>query len=296
MGEIIKRVSAGKGGEALLIKGAEKSCLYDSGMAYCGDEMAENVRRELKGGRLDFIILSHTHYDHIGGVPYIRRIWPEVKVLGSVFGQPILEKPKALATIRSLAETAARKYAKNPQKPLDYDDRQLAMDIGLTDGSVISLGDMHIKAYATKGHTPCSMSYFIEEEKILLASESTGLYLGEGKYSSSILTGYGDAMESIEKCRNLGARSIYAPHYLEVEKEEMPMFWDRLKATAEESKDFILECLNRGYTQDEVVEICTDRYWRGFISEEQPREAYWINQKAKVKVIAREFMHEINME
>lgn len=294
MDSFIKRVSAGKGGEALLIKGSKRNCLYDAGMAYCGRRMAENVHRELNGARLDFVILSHTHYDHIGGIPYIREIWPDVIIMGSVLGQPILEKPKALKTIRDLAKTAAEKYSNTPHMMPDYKDEDLRMDVGLADGSIISLGDKHIKAYITKGHTPCSMSYFIEEDKILLASESTGLYLGKGKYSSSILTGYGDAMTSIEKCKNLGAEHIFAPHYLAVEKEEIPEYWNRLKATAEEAKGFIVECLNKGHSQDEVVEICTERYWDGFIREEQPREAYKINQAAKVKVIMREFGDEIS--
>lgn len=289
----IKRVTAGKGGEALLITGSERNCLYDAGMAYCGRKMVQNIKGELGEGKLDYVILSHTHYDHVGGVPYVREAWPDVTVLGSFWGQPILEKPKALATIRSLSMTAAENYGDGPGATLDYDDKGLRIDVGLGEGSIISLGNRHITAYVTKGHTPCSMSYFIEEDKILLASESTGLYLGHGKYSSSILTGYLDAMKSIEKCRSLGAEDIYSPHYLKLEKEIGDQYWDRAKETAEEGKDFILACLDKGLSEEEIVEVCTDRYWVGFIREEQPREAFRINQRAKVKVILREFSSEV---
>ena len=51
------------------------------------------------------------------------------------------------------------------------------MDVGLTEGSVISLGDRHIRAFVTMGHTRCSMTYYLEEDSILLASESTGICL-----------------------------------------------------------------------------------------------------------------------
>jgi phosphoribosyl 1,2-cyclic phosphodiesterase len=30
--------------------------------------------------KLDCIFLSHSHYDHIGAVPYLRGIWPGVEV------------------------------------------------------------------------------------------------------------------------------------------------------------------------------------------------------------------------
>ncbi|MEI3279948.1 MAG: hypothetical protein V8R46_03865 [Eubacterium ramulus] len=37
----IVRVTAGKGGEALLILGSEKTALVDCGMAYCADKLIE---------------------------------------------------------------------------------------------------------------------------------------------------------------------------------------------------------------------------------------------------------------
>ena len=74
----IFRVTSGRGGEALLIIGSEKTALYDCGMAYCGAHTADNIAEVLKQlkaqGRidsiqLDYILLSHSHYDHIGGLP-----------------------------------------------------------------------------------------------------------------------------------------------------------------------------------------------------------------------------------
>ena len=62
----VYRVTAGFGGEALLIVGSEKTALLDCGMAYCGSRMVEKLARRLaENGRekLDYIILSHSHYD-----------------------------------------------------------------------------------------------------------------------------------------------------------------------------------------------------------------------------------------
>ena len=39
----VLRVTGGKGGEALLILGPEKTCLYDAGMACFGDKLIENM-------------------------------------------------------------------------------------------------------------------------------------------------------------------------------------------------------------------------------------------------------------
>ena len=42
--ENIVRVTAGNGGEALLVLGSEKTALVDCGMAYCADNLIRNIR------------------------------------------------------------------------------------------------------------------------------------------------------------------------------------------------------------------------------------------------------------
>lgn len=72
--------------------------------------------------------LSHTHYDHAGGIPYLRQEWPALIVCGSAHGKAVLEKPNAQALIRKLGNTASpHVYGRGPA-PLAHDDALLRID------------------------------------------------------------------------------------------------------------------------------------------------------------------------
>jgi len=75
--DYIKDVTGGKGGSAYLVLGKDKTALIDCGMAYCAPDLIKNIKKFLADGmRLDYVFLSHSHYDHIGAIPYLREIWP----------------------------------------------------------------------------------------------------------------------------------------------------------------------------------------------------------------------------
>lgn len=287
-GEII-RVTAGDGGESILITGSGRTAVYDTGMSYCGRDLVRNINKELKGRRLDCVLLSHTHYDHIGGLPYLKEEWPDLEIYGSYHGQKVLKNPKALSLIRNLSETASKKYLGDSAEPLDYRDEDILINKAVREGDIISLGDRIIRVYETKGHTKCSLSYFLEKESILFASESTGVMLAKKTIHPSILSSYKESMESIEKCRSLNARHIFCPHYLLVEDDFASVFWDTAKEVSEELKDMIINSLTEGLAEDKILEKCKDRFWSDERNEQQPLEAFLINMKATVNVFRREF-------
>ena len=154
MREYIVNVCGDSSNATWLIKG-KKNVLYEAGMAYSADKMIENIKKELQGAPLDAVILSHSHYDHVSGIPFIKKEWPNAVVYGSAYAAKILEKPSVRATMRRLSEDAA-KGAGLAELP-EYDEDKFRIDVTVKEGDLLQIGDHTIAVYETPGHTKCSV-------------------------------------------------------------------------------------------------------------------------------------------
>jgi len=271
-----------------LLIGGDSAGLFDCGMLFCAEETIAKVKRHLAGRPLDYIFASHTHYDHIGALPAFRAQWPLLKLVTCAVGEAILLKDTPRRVIRELSVTAAERFAPGIEVP-DYDDDAFHADVAVKEGDAISLGGLTVEVVETPGHTRDSLSWFIRELGLLILSETTGVLKPDGKLYTSYLTGFGDTMRSIEKCRNVTYKHLSLPHMGIISPERAESFFDRAARTAAECRDFILELYRGGAGEDAIVERYADKYADKTLAKMQPMEAFWINAKATVACTLREF-------
>ena len=283
----IRRITGGIGGESLLIIGSEKTAAIDCGMAYCGDLLVENCKEELNGRTLDYVFLSHTHYDHIGGLPYLRREWPHLIALGARHGKQVLEKPTALNRIKGLSQVAWCEYRKEIEDPPVLMEG-MKIDKVVEEDDLISLGDKSIRVYETPGHTSCSLTFVLEPDAVIFPSETVGVLSTWGTMSSPMLKSYRDTIDSIEKCKRIETKHIICPHYGQVPEEIREGYWDLARRSADHIKEFILQRKETGLSFDDLLVEYTREFWIGFTAKNQPKEAFVINAKEIIRTILRE--------
>ena len=277
-------VTGGKGGNAFLILGKEKTALIDCGMAYCATSLISNIKQVLNKRTLNYILISHSHYDHIGAIPYLKKEWPTSRVLGAEYAQRILKRSNALKTIKSLSTQAAILY--NADDIIDYDDALLKVDDIIGDGDVLDLGGLEIKIIKTLGHTQCSLSFLVNHET-LFPSESAGCMSKSGKIYPSFITSSSKAIDSIHICQKINPRFIISPHYGLVHESHSPDYWKNCILAVEETKEFILYLSDQGYDEDQIL----TEYEQDFRDEqnrlEQPINAFRLNAHSMIKTVLR---------
>jgi len=285
----IIEVTAGQGGNSFLIVGQEKTALVDCGMAYCAKTLIGNIEQEVQGRGLDYIFISHSHYDHVGAIPYLKKEWPKVQVLGAAHAQKILARPHALAAIRQLGEEAAQLFGRCDLP--GYEDTLMTVDRVVADGERIELGGSEVRVIATPGHTRCSLAFLVGDE-VLFASESTGCLRKSRQIQPAFITSYEEALESIQRCEELEPRRIISPHYGWVTAEETDLYWGKCRAAIWQAVRMIEDLAGQGYEHEDILQEYAKVFRDEYSQAEQPDQAFRLNVRHMIKrVLAADERH-----
>lgn len=296
--EGIYRVTGGRGGESFLILGDERSALYDCGMAYCHKELISNIREVLeplgKDGP-DIILMSHTHYDHIGALPYLIAEWPDIEVMGAEKAVSVFSSGTAKATMERLGRTAALQYG-SPDEADSVTAEGMRVDRILREGDIVDLGGRFIRVYETPGHTDCSLSYHLLPDDVLFLSESIGLARGPELMHASILKDYRASVASAIKCRAIGSKHLMSSHYGLVPESYSRKYFEDYLRVAKEQYDMVSRMMAEGESYEAILEEYKNRYWSDIRGNNQPFDAFWENARIIVKNMMRTVQEDNNCQ
>ncbi|MCL1803001.1 MAG: MBL fold metallo-hydrolase [Eubacteriaceae bacterium] len=269
-----------------LLIGSRYTAVFDCGMQFCAEETIEMAKNALNGRTLDYIFLTHTHYDHIGALPYFKREWPNAKVAASEAGAAVLLKDTPRRVIRELSIVAAQ--ANNAKIDYLYDDDIFKADIVLREGDETALGGATVAVLETPGHTRDALSFFVGELGLLIINETPGVLMPDSSIYPCYLSGYIDTINSIQKLQSVQYDQLSLPHTGIVSDAVSNGFFDRCLSNNKQCHSFIAQMGKDGLGEDEMLDRFYKRYASETLLEYQPLEAFYANAKATIACSLRE--------
>ena len=289
---------AHKSSEGNLLIGNDRTALVDCGMAFCAGGTIQRVKDALKQRPLDYIILTHTHYDHIGALPFFINEWPELRTVTSATGAEVLLKATPRRVIRELSLAAAEKYGAMTDTTFSGDvllnTDVLHSDIIVKEGESVSLGGLTVEVFEAPGHTRDSINFFIPELEMLIGNETPGVLMPDGSVYPGYLSSYTDTINSIEKCRKIPFKQLSLPHRGLVSSEDGKGYFDKALSANIACRDFILGMKKKGLNEDEMQDSYYQHYCNETLLSFHPIEAFLVNTSARISTTLREYEASLN--
>lgn len=149
---------------AYLFEG-ESSCLIDAGLYRNGKTVEEALdKKNIIPDDLDYLVISHLHLDHAGGITYLANNYSSPTVLCHPMTADYLTDPTRLEQLFESGREAMGAYAESygEAQPIDRD----RID-PLEDGDKIDLGDRNIEILSAPGHAPHQFCFYDSANKAL---------------------------------------------------------------------------------------------------------------------------------
>lgn len=286
----ITDVRAHKGDSAFLIDDGKTAVLYDTGFAFTGFEVAKNIKEILGERTLDYIFLTHSHYDHAAGSAYILDKFPNAKIVASEYTAEVFRREGAKRVMRELDAKFAHTCGVNEYKDL-FDN--LTVHIPVKDGDTVKAGDMKFTVIELKGHTRCSIGFYLAEEQLLLSNETLGVYDGDKTIVPSYLISYDETIRSIEKVENMDIQYLLLPHYGLLSSKQKDFYLNNAKASAVCTFEKIRDMILKGAAKAEIIEAFKDEFYKDNIKGIYPEDAMLLNTGIMISLVAKECNLEI---
>ncbi|MFX1368541.1 MAG: MBL fold metallo-hydrolase [Promethearchaeota archaeon] len=178
----------GFGGVYLIEAG--KSCLIDSGTK----KGSRNILKFLKDSKLDFpdfLVITHSHYDHSQGIGVIQRAAEKanhkLEVMASEPGIPLLE------------DQSFNKFYFSDEEFESFPDV-----ISLSDGEVLDLDGTTLRMKHVIGHSKDQLLIYDEQNKNLFVGDALGIKLVTDAYTPTIMPPFFDWKEFQKTTREIG--------------------------------------------------------------------------------------------
>jgi len=153
------------------------------------DELIKQI--DDKGGKLDYILLTHGHYDHIMGAA------------------ELCEKYHPTVCASRMELSVIKEPSYNLSKPHGLTIAPFTVDRALEDGDTVKLGETELRFMLTPGHTMGSGCY-IADDCIFSGDTLFCTSVGRTDFPTSSMS---DMMQSVERLKNLdGNYNVYPGH------------------------------------------------------------------------------------
>jgi len=219
---------------------------------------------------ITYLVILHSHFDHMMVFPYLRQRYPWVKIVSSELNRDLFSNERILSKIVESDRRVSAAMAERglvPVGPTLASPLSFHLDVPLREGSRLDLGNgVTLKFIEAPGHAPDCLAAFEERESVLFCSDAAGFYAPPDFHRPNHWFSLTKAVTSIDKMRSLGADILCSGHYgVLTGQGNVRAHLERARQAIEDFRSFVRERTEQGNSMDRIAQEVTEKFSRGFL-------------------------------
>jgi glyoxylase-like metal-dependent hydrolase (beta-lactamase superfamily II) len=266
----------------------DKIALIDSGIDAVSNVLVAELEQLLgEGENLDYLLLTHCHFDHVGGASALKKRWPKLQIISGTLTAQNLSIPETYSKVISKNVDACRAFNREPSCGESDFISALKIERVLGDGDVLDLGaDVSVKLVASPGHTQDSVSYYVSPDGAIICGEAMGSFQGR-ELVFPCFENLPQYLQSLERLSRLDVKVLGMPHGGAISGTMVAKFFHQARVSTENFSQQIKQRLEQGELIDEITSSILPEWQSQNVCPDGPFVAEQsASLKAMVKAVA----------
>jgi glyoxylase-like metal-dependent hydrolase (beta-lactamase superfamily II) len=220
-----------------LLEGNQGSMIISGGMSYIMPDILCQIEEfGIDEEKMKKLLILHSHFDHVGTVPFFKRRHPKMEIYASERAWEILQMEKAITTINAFSRAVAKRVGKEEVYSIyDLEWRNDVTGKTVREGDQIDLGGLNVSIFEIPGHSSCTIAAYVAEFKTLFPTDGGGIPFHE-KIITSGNSNFTKYQESLERLKDLEVDFYCADHYGYITGKEAKDFVSKTVETAKQER------------------------------------------------------------
>lgn len=218
------------------------------------------------------ILVLHSHFDHVCGLPNLKKVFPHTLVVGHAVTEKLLAREKVRQLMHMGDQMVSQVYLEDhrlSEKPLPLDVNQLKIDKAVGEGDIINLdSDLTLQIIETPGHSSCSISAYLLQDEVMFVSDAAGTAISEEIIAPVFFQDYDLYLDSIRKLMSYPTRVLALGHGQVISGyDQVQDFYQRSLQSAQDAFAAIKEELLSGVSTEELTKKFYNQYIKGGLAD-----------------------------
>lgn len=250
-----------------LIRRGDSYTLIECGISSIAKEVIRQIRSlNIDGSRIQDLILTHGHADHITGAPVLKKAMPWIRVKATSETKDLLSRKKIQDLfLRDDRDIHCRLSELNAVESTEGGSLSLEnlVDVIISPGQVLEGDDTNIEVLDAPGHCKGGIALWQPEIRVLFCSDYLGFHLPPDRFVSNFYVNYDAYLETFELLSGLEPEWICPGHCGAYAGENARRFIELSRAELKWLHDYVVENGRSSEKVEMTKKTLFDRYYVG---------------------------------